>query len=52
MVSSTLIGRLVGLEPIAVGMWRVYYRDTLLGYLDERELRIQDELGRLVRAAR
>jgi transposase InsO family protein len=51
MVSTTLIEKYVGLEEIVKGKWRVYYRDTLLGYLDERELRIQDELGRLLRAA-
>ena len=52
VVSTTLIEKYVGLEQIVKGKWRVYYRDTLLGYLDERQLRIQDELGRLVRAAR
>jgi hypothetical protein len=52
MVSTTLIEKYIGLEEIVNGKWRVYYRDTLLGYLDERQLRIQDELGRLVRAAR
>ena len=51
MVSTTLIQKYVGLEEIVKGKWRVYYCDTLLGYLDERELRIQDELGRLLRAA-
>jgi transposase InsO family protein len=50
VVSTTLIEKYVGLEEIVKGKWRVYYRDTLLGYLDERELRIQDELGRLRRA--
>ena len=52
VVSTTLIEKYIGLEEIVKGKWRVYYRDTLLGYLDERELRIQDELGRLLRAAR
>lgn len=52
VVSTTLIEKYVGLEEIVKGKWRVYYRDTLLGYLDERELRIQDQLGRLLRAAR
>ena len=52
VVSTTLIEKYVGLEEIVKGKWRVYYRDTLLGYLDERELRIQDELGRLLRAAK
>ena len=42
----------VGLEEIVKGKWRVCYRDTLLGYLDEWELRIQDQLGRPLKAAR
>ena len=50
VVSTTLIEKYVGLEEIVKGKWRVYYRDTLLGYLDEKELRIQDQLGRLRRA--
>ena len=49
-VSITLATRYIGLEEMAVGKWRVYYRDTLLGYLDEQVLRIQDDLGRLRRA--
>ena len=52
VVSTTLIEKYIGLEEIVKGKWRVYYRDTLLGYLDERELRIQDDLGRLLRAAK
>jgi len=50
MVSTTLVTKYVGLEEIATGKWRVYFRDTLLGYLDEETLRIQDDLGRLRRA--
>jgi len=50
VVSTTLIEKYIGLEQIVPGKWRVYYRDTLLGYLDERELRIQDQLGRFLRA--
>ena len=49
---TTLIEKYVGLDEIVKGHWRVYYRDTLLGYLDEKELRIQDQLGRLLRAAK
>lgn len=52
VVSTTLIEKYIGLEEIVKGKWRVYYRDTLLGYLDERELRIQDQLGRLLRTAK
>ena len=50
MVSTTLATRYVGLEEMAEGKWRVYFRDTLLGYLDEESRRIQDDLGRLRRA--
>jgi|SRR5271169_170326 len=49
-VSSTLIERYVGLELIAEKKWRVYYRNVLLGYLDEEKLRILDDQGRLHRA--
>ena len=49
MVSTTLITKYIGLEEMAVGKWRVYFRDTLLGYLDEESLRIQDDIGRLRR---
>jgi transposase InsO family protein len=52
MVSTTLIEKYIGLEEIVKGKWRVYYRDTLLGYLDEKELRIQDQLSRLRRAVK
>jgi len=50
VVSTTLAERYVGLEEMVTGKWRVYFRDTLLGYLDEETLRIQDDLGRLRRA--
>jgi hypothetical protein len=50
MVSTTLIERYIALEQFAEDKWRVYYRNTLLGYLDERVLRILDDQGRLKRA--
>jgi transposase InsO family protein len=50
VVSTTLMEKYIGLEEMAEGKWRVYYRDTLLGYLDEHTLRIQDDLGRIHRA--
>ena len=50
VVSTTLIEKYIGLEEMAQGKWRVYYRDTLLGYLDEQTLRIHDDLGRTHRA--
>lgn len=45
-VSTTLIEKYIGLEQIAEAVWRVYYRGVLLGYLDERQLRIVDDMGR------
>jgi hypothetical protein len=50
MVSTTPATRHVGLQEMTQGKWRVHFRDTLLGYLDEETLRIQDDLGRLRRA--
>ena len=49
MVSTTLIEKHDGLEEIGNGLWRVLYRQKLLGYFEEKVLRIQDELGRLKR---
>jgi len=51
-VSTTLIERHIGMEQFADGMWRVYYRNKLIGYLDEKKLRIQDDKGRLRRNTR
>ena len=42
-------GRYIGLDLIARGRWRVYFRNVLLGYLDEKEMRILDSEGRLKR---
>lgn len=49
MVSTALIGKDIGLEELANGIWRVFFRFKLLGYLDERILRIQDIKGRTKR---
>ncbi len=49
MVSTTLIGKYIGLEQIEEGKWLVYYRNILLGYLDEKQMRIMDGQGRLKR---
>jgi transposase InsO family protein len=50
-ISTTLIEKYIGLEEFAAGKWRVYFRNVLLGYLDEKILRIQDDQGRLRRNA-
>ncbi len=49
MVSTTLIGKNVGLEELGEGFWRVFFRNKFLGDFDEKTLRIQNELGRLKR---
>ena len=48
-LNADSIQKYIGLEEMAQGKWRVYYRGTLLGYLDEQELRIRDDLGRVRR---
>lgn len=49
MVSTSLIDKHVGLEELGDGIWRVYFRQKMLGYFNEETLRIQDEVGRLKR---
>ena len=49
MVSTSLIDKYVGLEELGEGIWRIYFRQKMLGYFDEKKLRIMDELGRLKR---
>ena len=49
MISTTLIEKDVGLEELGDGLWRVFFRDKMLGYFDEKTLRIQDERGRIKR---
>ncbi len=49
MVSTSLIDKHVGLEEVGDGIWRVYFRQKMLGYFDEQTLRIEDEIGRLKR---
>ncbi len=49
MVATSLIDKHVGLEELGEGIWRIYFRQKMLGYFHEKELRIMDELGRLKR---
>lgn len=49
MVSTSLKDKFVGLEELGNGLWRVFFRKKMLGYFDEKNLRIMDELGRLKR---
>ena len=46
MVSTTLFDRYAGLEELGDGIWRIYFRQKILGYFDENKLRIMDEIGR------
>jgi transposase InsO family protein len=50
MVSTTLIGKYIGLEELGNGIGRVFFRHKLLGYLDASILRIQDDHGRFMRS--
>jgi len=50
MVSTTLIGKLIGLEELGNNIYRVFFRQKLLGYLDASSLRIQDDQGRVIRS--
>ena len=51
-VSQALLGENVGLEQVQDGQWDVYFGVKRLGRLDERHMRIEDELGRLRRCTR
>lgn len=46
MVSTALSGKNIGLEEVGEGVWRVYFRQIVLGYLNEKEKCIVDKLGR------
>ena len=48
-VSSVCIGEHVGLEEIDNGIWNVYFGPLKLGRLDERNMRIEDQYGKLKR---
>lgn len=50
MVTTPLIGKCIGLYELDNGIWRVFFRNKLLGYLDEKTLRIHDYKGRVNRS--
>ena len=39
LISRAAIGRYIGTEEIGNGIWNVYYRDVLLGWIDEKAIR-------------
>jgi transposase InsO family protein len=45
-VSTALNEKRVGLEEVGDGIWRVYFRQKVIGYLNEKVMRIQDKQGR------
>lgn len=47
--SSALVHEYVGLEQVMDGVWAVYFSWKRLGFLDEKKMRIIDDLGRLKR---
>ena len=49
MVATSLKNKYVGLEELGNGIWRIYFRQKMLGYFHEKELRVMDELGRIKR---
>jgi transposase InsO family protein len=48
-VTSALVDQHVGLEPIDDGLWDVYFGVKKIGRLHERQMRIEDSMGRLRR---
>jgi transposase InsO family protein len=48
-VSTTCIGEYVGLEEIDDGVWNIYFGGLRLGRLLERQMKIEDAYGRLLR---
>ena len=41
-VSTAFKGTHVGLEELGSGIYRLYYRDFFIGYLDEKERKVHD----------
>jgi len=35
-ISRAAVGRFIGVEEMGNGIWNVYYRNVLLGYMDEK----------------
>lgn len=52
MVSTALIGKNIGMEEVGEGIWRVYFRQLFLGFLNEKEKCIATKLGKKYRKIR
>ena len=48
-ISSVLVHEYVGLEEVMDGIWAIYFSWKRLGFLNEKKMRIIDDLGRLKR---
>ena len=46
-VSAALMGKHIAIEDIGNGIWKVFYRNVLLGFFDERHLRNKQQSTRL-----
>ncbi len=46
-LTAALKGKYVGIEELGNGVWKVFYRNVLLGYFNENELRNKDQHARL-----
>lgn len=49
MAATSLADKYVGLEEIEDGIWRIYFRQKMLGFFSEKELRVSDELDPIKR---
>ncbi len=46
-LTAALKGKHVGIEELGNGIWKVYYRNVLLGYFNEKQLRNKQQSTRL-----
>lgn len=46
-VTAALMGKYVGIQEMGNGIWRVFYRNTFLGFFDEKYLRNKEQATRL-----
>jgi len=46
-VSSAARGKYMGMEETENGIWNVYYRDVILGYIDEKDLNRKEQYLRI-----
>ncbi len=44
LISRAAIGRFLGTEEKGNGIWNVYYRDVLLGWIDKKQLKPKNHI--------